>query len=290
MSSRIQGPAKFEQIGQGSEVLVQGVPNWAFLYNASTTKLPKYNIGDRVVTPDGRVFRYALAGGTIHTEFMVCDPDASITNAVAPAQVNPTSPVILGIPLSSGKKGDYCVTITVGATDGKAGDAAVAQDEMKGGFVVIGNGANQHPMTRGILGNEATISGGGAQSMNVYLDGALTRDVVVGTDNCEAYLNVYGDVKSMNVVNSAYVTAIGAAAAEATTGQYFWVQTWGNVWLTSNSLTGEAADGRDLYVNTDGSLRGGLSTFQALQRVGVGLDKSASNASNGPNCLLQLSI
>lgn len=289
MSSRIQGPAKFEQIGQGSEVLVQGVPNWAFLYTASTTKHPKYNIGDRVVTPDGRVFRYALAAGTIHTEFMVCDPDASITNAVAPTQVNPTSPVILGIPLSAGKSGDYCVTITVNISDGRAGDGVIAQDELKGGFVVIGNGANQHPMTRGILGNEAKAAGTGP--VNIYLDSALTRDVVVGTDNCEAYLNVYGDVKSMNVVNSAYVTAIGAAAAEATTGQYFWVQTWGNVWLTSNSITGEAADGRDLYVNTDGSLRGQTSTtYAGYQRIGVGLDKSTSNASNGPNCLLQLSI
>ena len=289
MSSRLQGPAKFEQIGQGSEVVVQGVPNWDFLYNASTTKLPEYNIGDRVVTPDGRVFRYSLAGGTIHTEFMVCDPDASITNAVAPTQVNPTSPVILGINLTSGQLGSYCVTITVGPSDGKAGNGNIAQDEMKGGFVVIGNGSigNQHPMTRGILGNEAVTGGG---SMNVYIDGALTRAVVVGTDNCEAYLNVYGDVKSMNSVNSAYVTAIGAAAAEATVGQYFWTQTWGNVWLTSNGLTGEAANGRDLYVNTDGSLRGGLSTFQALQRVGVGLDKSTSTASNGPNVMLQISI
>jgi len=289
MATTVKGPAKVEYAGQGSEVLVQGVPNWAFLYMASTTKMQKYNIGDRFVTPDGRVFRYALAGGTIHTEFMVCDPDASITNAVAPAQVNPTSPVILGINLSSGKKGDYCVTITVGAADGTAANGAIAQDEMKGGFVVVGNGANQHPMTRGILGNDAVAAGGG--SMNVYLDGALTRDVVVGTDNVEAYLNVYGNVKSMNVVNSAYVTALGAAAAEATVGQYFWVQTWGNTWLTSNGTTGEAANGRDLYVNTDGSLRGQSSTtYAGYQRVGVGLDKSASNASNGPNCLLQIAV
>ena len=289
MATTVKGPAKVEYAGQGSEVLVQGVPNWAFLYYASTTKMPKYNIGDRFVTPDGRVFRYALAAGTIHTEFMVCDPDASITNAVAPAQVNPTSPVILGINLSSGKKGDYCVTITVATGDGTAGNGNIAQDEMKGGFVVVGNGINQHPMTRGILGNDAVTGGG---SMNVYLDGALTRDVVTGAsgDNCEAYLNVYGNVKSMNSVQNAYVTAIGAAAAEATVGQYFWVQTWGNVWLTSNGLTGEAANGRDLYVYTDGSLRGGLSTFQALQRVGVGLDKNTSSAPNGPNCLLQIAV
>ena len=289
MSSRIQGPAKFEQIGQGSEVLVQGVPNWAYLYMASTTKTPKFNIGDRVVTPDGRVFRYALAGGTIQPEFAVCNNTFSTTNAVAPAQVAPTSPVILGIPLSSGSSGDYSVTVTIAAGDGQAANGAVAQDELKGGFIVIGNGTNQHPMTRGILGNEAVAAGGGA--INVYLDGALTRAVVPGTDNIEAYFNTYGNVQSMNVVNSAYVTCIGAAAAPATTGQYFWVQTWGNVWLTSNNLTGEAANGRDIYINTDGSVRGQTGpTYAGYQRIGTGLDKSTSTASNGPEIMLQISI
>jgi hypothetical protein len=258
--------------------------------------MTKYNIGDRVVTPDGRVFRYSLAGGTVETEFGVCDPDLSITNAVAPAQINPTSPNIWGVTQTSGQVGDYCVTITVGATDGRAADGVIAADEMRSGYIVINNGTSQHPQFRGILGNDA-VSGGG--SMNVYLDGPVATirisgtdytGVVVGTTNIEAYLPPYGNVKGMNAVNSAYVTCIGAAAVRATVGQYFWVQTWGPVWLTSNGTTGEAANGRDLYINTDGSLRGQSSTtYAGYQRVGTGMDKSASNSSNGPCCMLQIS-
>ena len=291
-----KGIGNVEYVRQGSEVAVQGVPNWAYLYTASTTKSAKHNIGDRVVTPDGRVFRYALAGGTIETEFGVCAPDASITNAVAPAQVAPTSPVITGLTLSSGQVGDYCVTITVASTDGILGTGAIAADEMRGGYIVINNGTNEHPQFRGILGNDAVAAGGG--SMNVYLDGAIGTirisstsytGVVVGTTHIEAYYSPFANAKGMNAVNSAYVTCIGAAASRATVGQYFWVQTWGPTWLTSNGTTGEAANGRDLYINTDGSLRGQSSTtYAGYQRVGFGLDKSASGTSNGPNCYLQL--
>jgi hypothetical protein len=293
-----KGIGNVEYVRQGSEVAVLDQPFWGFIYMASTTKHQKYNIGDRVVTPDGRVFRYSLAGGTVETEFGVCVPDASITNAVAPAQVNPTSPNVLGYSPTSGQVGDRCVTITVAATDGILGTGAIAADEMRGGYIVINNGTNQHPQFRGIIGNDAVAASGGA--MNVYLDGPINTirisstdytGVVVGTTNIEAYYSPYANVKGMNAVNSAYVTCIGAAAARATVGQYFWVQTWGPVWLTSNGLTGEAANGRDIYINTDGSVRGQTSTtYAGYQRIGTGLDKSASNASNGPNIMLQIGI
>jgi hypothetical protein len=282
-----------EYIRQGSEVSVANAPNWDFLYRASTVIDPRWNVGDRVVTPDGRVFRYAKAGGTIHTEFAVCSPFLSITNAVAPAQSTINGPILnqLGgsVTQTAGQVGVAVVTLTVASGDGFLGTGAIAADELRGGFVVIGNGTSQHPQTRGIIGNSVVAAGGG--SCDVYLDASLTTAVTVGTTNIEAYLPLYGNVQSMNTVNSAYVTCIGAAAVEATSGQYFFVQTWGNVWLTSNNATGEAANGRDIYVNTDGSVRGQTSTtYAGYQRIGTGLDKSASNASNGPNIMLQISI
>jgi hypothetical protein len=293
-----KGIANVEYVRQGSEVAVQGVPNWAFLYFVSTQKHAKYNIGDRVVLPDGRAFRYALAGGTLNPAFGACVPDASITNAFAPAQIMPTTPNILGVKLSAGQVGDYVVTIAVGASDGILGTGAIAADEMRGGTIVINNGLNQEPQTRGILGNDAILATATDRRMNVYLDGPINNiiiagvtysGVVVGTTNIEAYMNEFGNVKSMYVVNSAYVSMIGAPAAHAVAGQYVWIQTWGKVWMTSNSVTGEAANGRDLYVATDGSLRGQSSTtYAGTQRVGFGLDKSAAGTSNGPNCYLQL--
>jgi hypothetical protein len=275
--------------------------NWNMLYMASTTKHPKFDIGDRVVLPDGRTFHYGLAGAgaagtaleaSLTTEFAVCCPDASITNAVAPAQT-PLVGLPLGVNLSVGKAGDTAMCITVAATDGRStttpgtGTGLIAADELRGGFVVIGNGTNQVPMCRGIIGNTAVATGGGICTL--FLDAVLYRDIVVGTDNCEAYLNVFGNVRNMNIVNSNYVTCIGAATVPATYGQYVWIQTYGNVWLTSDSVTGEAAHGRDLYVNSNGALRGQTTTtYAGYQRIGVGLDQSASNRSNGPNCFLQL--
>jgi hypothetical protein len=283
-----KGIALVNYVRQGSEITSGDEPNWSFLYEASTTKSPKYNIGDRVVTPDGRVFRYSLAGGTVLSEFGVCIPDASITNAVAPAQTAQTG-LPSGVNLSVGAVGDTTVRITIGATDGKAGDGVIALDELRGGYVVIGNGTSQHPQFRGIVGNTAVAATGG--SCLLYLDAPLVTAVTVGTTNIEAYLNHYGNVKGMNAVNSAYVTCIGAAARGATVGQYFWVQTWGPVWLTSDSNTGKAANGRDIYINTDGSVRGQTSTtYAGYQRIGTGLDKSASGSSNGPNIMLQIAV
>jgi hypothetical protein len=293
----VRGIANVEYIRQGSEVAVQGVPNWAFLYTASTTKPDKFNVGDRVVTPDGRAFRLGLAAGTVYPEVGVCDPDFSITNAVAPAQVNPTSPNIWGLTQTSGQVGDYCVTITVGATDGKAGDGVIAADEMRGGYIVINNGSTQKPQNFGILGNDARAAGGG--SMNVYLDGPIQpivigstnyTGVVVGTTTIEAYLNPYGNITDMYALNSAYVTCLGFVNVKATVGQYVWVQTGGPRWMTSDNNTGKIAGGRDIYVASNGSVVSQNATFTCKQRIGTALDKSASGTSNGPLCLLQISF
>jgi hypothetical protein len=289
-----------EYIRQGSEVTVADQPNWSFLYTASTTKDTKYNVGDRVVTPDGRAFRYCLAGGTVESEFGACDPDFSITNAVAPAQSTIQGPVLNQFGASAtqvaGTVGSSVVTITVGATDGTGANGVIAADELRGGYIVINNGPTQVPLFRGIIGNTAVASGGG--SCDVYMDAAITTirigstnytTVVVGTTNIEAYLNPYGDVKSMNSVNSAYVTCIGFPVVRATVGQYFWLQTWGPIWPTSDNATGKAANGRDIYINTDGSVRGQTSTtYAGYQRIGTGMDKSSSGTSNGPLLLLQI--
>jgi type II secretory pathway component GspD/PulD (secretin) len=63
------------------------------------------------------------------------------------------------------------------------------------------------------------------------------------------------------------------------------------VWLTSDGATGKAANGRDIYINTDGSVRGQSSTtYAGYQRIGTGLDLSAAGTSNGPNIMLQIAI
>ena len=284
-----------ETVRQGSEVTSGDGGNSNYLYTTSIVKDPRWNIGDAVVLSDGRVFRYALAGAgaaavageaSIQPEFGVCVPDKSITNAVAPTQT-PQVNLPLGVNLSVGAVGDMAVRVTIGATDGRStttpgtGTGLIAKDELRGGYVVIGNGTGQHPQFRGIVGNDAVVVGGG--SCLVFLDAPLIAQVLVGATNIEAYLPLFGNVRNMNIVNSAYVTCLGFAATPATYGQYFWVQTEGPVWGTSNSLTGEAAQGRDIYINTDGSVRSASgTTYAGYQRIGTGMDLSAAGTSNGP--------
>jgi hypothetical protein len=284
-----------ETVRQGSEVTSAENGNYNFLYAPSTVKDPRWNIGDAVVLPDGRVFRYALAGAglngtagevSIQTEFGVCVPDASITNAVAPAQTAQTN-LPSGINASVGAVGDMAVRITIGATDGRStttpgtGTGLIAKDELRGGYVVLGNGGGEHPQFRGIVGNDAVAAGGG--SCLVFLDAPLVTAVTATSTHCEAYLPLLGNVRNMNVVGSAYVTCVGFAATAATYGQYFWVQTEGPVWATSDFNTGKAAHGRDVYVATNGSVVTATSTtYAAYQKIGTSMDLSASGTSNGP--------
>lgn len=288
-----KGIGNVEYVRQGSEVLVQDQPMWGFLYTVSTIKDTKYNLGDRVVTPDGRVFRYAKCGtGGVQSEFGAVNGIKTIANAVAPAQVAPTS-TITGITPTAGQIGSTVVTITVGATSGAAADGVIAADELRGGYIVIANGANQHPQMRGIIGNDAVATGGG--TTNVFLDAGLTAAVVVGTTNIEAMLNPYANMTSGNVTNSAYVSFLGMPAVTSTVGQYFWLQTWGPCWITSDSTTGAAANGREIFfvdngsvVSSDKIVDGATNTL--FQRAGFALDASSAGASNAPMVMLQISI
>ena len=290
-----KGIRNVEYIRQGSEVTVADQSNWGFINDVSTTKHRTYNLGDRVVTPDGRVFRYAKAGvGGVASEFGASQLVAlkNITNAVAPAQVNPTS-AILGVVPTSGVIGSTVVTITVGASDGVAANGALALDELAGGYIVIGNGTSQHPQMRGILGNDVLAAGGG--SVNVYLDAPLTAAVVVSTTNIEAMLNPYANMVSGNVGGNGYQSFLGIPATTATVGQYFWLQTWGPCWITSDGTTGAAVNGRELFFMNNGSVVSSDkvvdgATNVLYQRAGFAIDNSSAGASNGPFAMLQISI
>jgi hypothetical protein len=255
-------------------------------------KSTRYNIGDRVVTPDGRVFRYSLAAATCDPEFGAYNGLKTITNAVAPAQVDPTSPNVLGYVPTAGKVGSTAVTITVGATDGSLGTGRVAVDELRGGYIVIGNGTSQHPQMRGIIGNDVLTTAGG--SVNVFLDAPLITAVTVGTTNLETLLNPYANVKG-DQAGGAYVSFLGVPAVRATVGQYFWLQTWGPVWITSDDTTGAAANGREIYFVNNGSVVSSDklvdgATNVLYQRAGVAIDASSTGASNAPIVMLQISI
>jgi hypothetical protein len=87
-----------------------------------------------------------------------------------------------------------------------------------------------------------------------------------------------------------YVTFVGMAAANATSGQYFWVQTWGPCWITSDGNTCNGEGDRTIYFVNNGSVVSGadVTIESGYQMAGVALDTSSSGSSNAPMVLLQI--
>ena len=284
-----KGIGNVEYIRQGSEVTVANQANWGYIYTASLTKSEKYDVGDRVVTPDGRVFKYSYAAA-------VCDPECgayntikAITNAVAPAQATIQSPIV-GKSVVAGSLGASVVTVTVGSGDGILGSGLIAADELRGGFIVIGNGTSQHPQMRGIIGNSTVAATGGA--CNVYLDSPLTTAVTVGTTNIEAMLNPYAYLTGgLTTSANGYSTFLGVPAIRATAGQYFWLQTWGPCWISSDGNTCNGAIDRTIYFVANGTVQSGadVTLESGFQPAGVAMDTSSAAASNAPFVMLQIS-
>jgi len=244
---------------------------------ASATQ--NYPLGTRRVYADGRVFRYIKARTALHTEFGACYAAKTVANAVAPAQAT-----------DAGSIGDVLVTMTVGATDGLAGDGVIAVNELVGGYVVIGNGASQHPQNRVITANTVVAAGGGACTLT--LDEALDQDVTPSTTNIETLMNPW-ILSDGYATNSAYVTFRGMPACEMSINEYGWVQTRGPCWITSNGDTCNSANDRNIYFAANGSVVSGGDVTQTddhpiYQFAGVAIDMSSNGGSNAPFVDLQL--
>jgi len=230
-----------------------------------------YALGTLRVYQDGRKFRYVHARTALEPEFGACYAAKTISNAVAPTQGT-------GI----GTVGSYYVKVTVGASDGLAGDGAVAADELVGGYIVIGNGTGQHPQNRQIVANTACAAGGGTTI--VTLDEALDIAVTASTTNLETLMNPW-HLSDGYATNSAYVTFRGMPACRITSGYYGWIQTAGPCWITSDGNTCDSAGDRQLYFVANGSIVSGndvTSDINLLQLAGHAIDMSGSGASNAP--------
>jgi len=185
-----RGKTKVNYLNRSGLVAHQDAPNWDFLYSVSTIKDPKWNMGDRVVLPDGREFRYAKSTGAAalyasHGCEFTYTGYISITN--------------FGVSASVGDK-----EITAPA----ATHAALTKDELRGGYVIIFDGASDYYTTvRGIIGNDAAASGA---AFKIYLDAALTYAITAGTSKCEVYQNPYA---ALTVASDAAKPKAGVPAA-----------------------------------------------------------------------------
>jgi len=279
----MKGKARTKLLDHSSG-LVEGLSSgssWEFLYQHSSVRHPDYQVGDRVALPDGRVFRYAKAAGTMNPDCLAQHETGQYIGYVA-----------LG---ASQAVGDKEVTLTVvAASTGSGGAGVIAKDEMRGGYVLIFD-ASSKAIQRGIIGNSALAATG--TSITLYLDGGVERALLATTDHAEAIASPYLDLIDGDAVQSKTRGFLGLPTCIATDGEYFWVQTWGPCWVAPDN--GNSAT--DLG-NTDYSLQA-VARFDGhvaahiyndgetplSQHVGFVLSRGAGAAQGAPFLMLQIS-
>jgi hypothetical protein len=230
--------------------------------------------------PDGRRFRYCYVGtGGLQAEFGCCFPYKTIAYAVAAVQAS-----------GAGTAGSYKVSVTIGASEEpQSGVFSINDPFLVGGYIVVGNGGNQHPQNRMIVGNTAVTTAGGVCTLT--LDEPLESVCTAASTGLEIMFNRYAYVTSMNVTNSGYVTPIGMPAVTCDAGAFAWVQTRGPCWITSDSNTCNSDGDRRIYFANNGScVSGNDITGDVGVQVFAGnaIDASSDGASNAPFVYLQL--
>ena len=255
--------------------------SWNFIYQHSSVKHPDYNVGDRVALPDGRVFRYAKAAGTMNPECLAQHETGQHIGFVA-----------LG---ANQVIGDKEVTLTVAAaTHGSGGAGIIAEDELRGGYIIIFDDSSK-AMNRGIVGNTALAADG--TSITIYLDGELTADLVSGTDHAECIASPYLDLIDGDAIQSKTRGFLGLPMSVATDGEYFWVQTWGPCWVApdnGNSATdlGNVNYSLQAVARFDGHVSSHIyndGETPLSQHVGFVLSRGAGVTQGAPFLMLQIS-
>ena len=259
---------KHLDLTQTKGVYERPVENWDFIYEVSTTKNPQYDIGDRVVLPDGREFRYAKSSGE-------CKPGQGCKFTYS----GYTAYTALGVSTAIG-----ATEITIAA----ATHAALTQDELRGGYVVIYNDATSTGIFRGIVGNDVADANA---AFVVYLDGKLAAACVAGTAATETFQNPYAALVTSNGAHPVSFAGVPAAYVSAT-GKYFFVQTKGPCWLAPQTSSVGAAGGIGCMFRHDGSLEAVVTALTATVPAGdntqyAGFVLEGSQATNGPLFMLQ---
>lgn len=240
------------------------------LHEVSTTK--KYNLGTRLITGDGRVFKYGLAGGTLVPDNGVCSANIQqigYSSIAVAAAIGATS-----------------ISITAGETAGAAADGVIAENELAGGYFVSFTASVATCQRRLILSNEAVASGGG--TLVVVLDEGL-HIALTTSDHAECMASPYYNLQSGNDISKPIV---GVPVCAATVGQYCWIQTWGPCWVSPQATVGASGHNQVVFRH-DGSLDDhdyseAYATY--AQHAGFVLSSAASGAQAAPFIMLQISI
>ena len=219
----------------------------------SNSSVMEGSLGTKIVTPDGRVFRYVKAGGTALVPGKLYDGPASISNHTNIAVA------------SAAAAAATSVTVTLGAT-------AATANQYAGGVLVVNDAAGE--------GFTYTIKSHPAAALSASLVLTLDEDepiVTALTTSSEVSLvpNQYKDV----VIHAASEAGIpvGVAVTAVTAEYYGLIQTRGSVSCLHDASPAEIGEGVDASTTTDGSV---TESVAPLKQVGTAMVQGVSTEYN----------
>lgn len=213
LGNMYQTPMDYGKFGAGGP---QG------LYEEDTTQ--RFVLGARVMTGDGRVFRYAYIGSA------VCYASAGV------------------------KSYDACaIGYTAVSASQVAGDSVVqvagqtfTKDILQGGYVCVYNTGDTRRQNRLIVGNNA-CSG---SALTIELEYPLDYAVTISTSAVEV---IYSPYRNCHWINHTKSSVVGIPAMNSSIGNYIWIQTWGPLCISPGSATSDpGADAEERAVQFDG--------------------------------------
>jgi len=256
-------------------VETDGRPVGNSLYKQSATQLFRY--GKRIMTWDGRVFRYGGSKTALLSGFGAFNYyTVSLHGTFA---VVPTAIAV----------GQNWADVTISASMGY-GAGGFAEDELVGGYIVVGHGTSKVE-NRCIVKNQVMTDAGG--TMRLWVDGAFETAQTKSTDGAELYPNPYKYLGKGSLECNA---VMGVPAINVTSTYSAFIQTWGPCWVTpggADSSPGNTINDRECYFVGDGSVNAGTyiaasESGKAYQRAGFMIDTTAIGTGGLPLLMLQI--
>lgn len=217
------------------------------IYDASSVQLAP--LGSRKVVGD-RVFRYAKAGSLDGAAGKVMQAPAFNANWQGISYATTRVPVV-------GAKTIWLYS----------GTQTLTANQYAGGYIGVesGTAANAGYMYR--IKSHGAVSATSTFEVKLY---DTIKQTITGSDKLSMIPNLYNGVTVQTAGNGA--VPVGIPPINVTTGDYFWLQTWGPC-PALNSTTAVAA-GAPVYAGGTGDVCGvvGTGTFASLiAQIGIGI-------------------
>jgi len=269
-----KGKAKVNYLGRAGVVMPQTVPSWDFIYEVSSIRNPKYNIGDRVVLPDGRTFYYCKSSNPCDTY-----KANAFYNAI------PATGIDYASVAAAAAKGAKSVVLDNGAV------VAQTLDGLRGGTIVITEDDNATVQQRGIIGNSAAAI---SAECTIYLDAALTAAITTAAWSAYCMPSQYSAVERTGTrieggTSKGRVGFVGYAAAVVNAANlYHWEQTWGPIGAsTYGNVVGKQQYKREVVFRYDGNLISrGTAGILGLEAQTAGFIMDNNKLDNGATVVM----